>query len=290
MAVFHGYSQDELDALYDTRRRVPDWESFTDRFEARSAQLRERMPDALDLPYGPHPRERLDLFLPEGVDAPPVHMFFHGGYWRSGTKERYSYVAEAFLPVGAAVAIVEYALLPDVDMDELVRQVRASVTWLAANAGELNVDGQRITVSGHSAGGHIVGMLMAAGWAGAGIVKGGLALSGLYELEPIRLTYLNQTLALDRATAERNSPALLDVATDAPLVLAVGGDEGAEFLRQQDSMQRAWEAQGVPVSPIVIPSGNHYTVVEDLGDPAGQLARTIHQQMRLTGPAGATRL
>ncbi|HUZ83390.1 MAG TPA: alpha/beta hydrolase [Gaiellales bacterium] len=283
--MFRGYTQDELDALYDTRRRVPDWEAFTDRFEARSARLRERMPDALDLPYGRHPRERLDLFLPVRVELPPVHMFFHGGYWRSGTKERYSYVAEGFLPVGAAVAVVEYALVPEVSMDELVRQVRASVTWLATNARALGVDGGRITVSGHSAGGHIVGMLMAGGWAGAGIVKGGLGLSGLYDLEPIRRTYLNQTLALDRMTAERNSPALLNAATAAPLALAVGGDEGDEFLRQQQSMQRAWEAQAVPVSPIVIPSGNHYTVVEDLGDPAGRLAPAVHRQMGLASPA-----
>src|SRR6185503_14837906 len=209
VSVFRGYDQEQLDALYDTRRMVPDWQTYTDRFEARSAALRARMPDALALAYGPHPRERLDLFLPGGVERPPLQAFFHGGYWRSGEKERYSYIAEAFLDAGAAAAIVEYALVPGVDMDELVRQCRAAVSWLAAAADRLGFDGERIHVSGHSAGGHIVAMLMADGWEGAGIVKSGLGLSGLYELEPIRLSYLNETLGLDPAAAARNSPALL---------------------------------------------------------------------------------
>jgi arylformamidase len=281
VSVFRGYDQDALDLLYDTRRRVPEWQSYTDRFEARSAALRERLPDGVGLSYGPHPRQTFDLFLPEGVVRPPVHLFFHGGYWRSGDKERYSYVAEPFIAAGAAAAIVEYALLPGVGMDELVRQCRASVTHVAEHAGELGVDGDRLFVSGHSAGGHIVGMLMAGGWEGAGLVRGGLGLSGLYDLEPIRLTYLNDTLALDRDTASRNSPVLLDPATDAPLSLAVGGDEGAEFLRQQESMQERWSGAGVPVDATVVPGDNHYTIVERMGDPRDPLVRTALSQMNL---------
>lgn len=281
MDVFEGYDQQELDALYDVRRRVPYWETFTDRFEQRSAELRDRVPAMLDLAYGSHTRERLDLFLPAGVVSPPVNLFFHGGYWRSGDKERYSYIAEGLLPAGAAAAIVEYALAPEVDMDELVRQCRAAVTWVAEHARELGVDAERIFVSGHSAGGHIVGMLMAGGWEGAGIVKGGCGLSGLYELEPIRLTYLNETLGLDLEKARRNSPALLSPAAGAPLLLAVGGEEGAEFLRQQAAMARRWEADGVQVSPTVVPNGNHYTIVESLGDPDNELTRAVHRQMGL---------
>lgn len=281
MSVFRGYDQEQLDALYDTRRMVPDWQTYTDRFEARSAALRARMPDALALAYGPHPRERLDLFLPGGVERPPLQAFFHGGYWRSGEKERYSYIAEAFLDAGAAAAIVEYALVPGVDMDELVRQCRAAVSWLAAAADRLGFDGERIHVSGHSAGGHIVAMLMADGWEGAGIVKSGLGLSGLYELEPIRLTYLNETLGLDPAAAARNSPALLTPAGAAPLLLAVGGDERAEFLRQQQAMEDAWLGEGVPITSSVLPGHNHYTIVELLGDADGELAAAVRRQMGL---------
>ncbi len=280
MEVFRGYDQEQLDRLYDVRRRVPDWETYTGSFERRSAMVRRRMPGMLDLAYGPHPRERLDLFLPSGVRRPPVNLFFHGGYWRSGEKERYSYVAEGFLPLGAAAGIVEYALAPEVDMDELVRQCRAAVAWVADQAGQLGVDGDRIFVSGHSAGGHIVGMLMSEGWDGFAAVKGGCGLSGLYELEPIRLTYLNSTLALDPGMAARNSPALLRPA-GAPLLLAVGGEEGAEYLRQTAAMEERLRADGVPCSATVVAGGNHYTIVQSLGDPLDELTRAVHRQMGL---------
>ncbi|MGZ4481720.1 MAG: alpha/beta hydrolase, partial [Gaiellales bacterium] len=236
-------------------------------------------PARLDLAYGADPRERLDLFRPDGAGRAPVNLFFHGGYWRSGDKERYSYVAEGFLPAGVAVGVVEYALAPEVDMDELVRQCRAAVTWVAEHADQLGIDRDRIFVSGHSAGGHIVGMLMAEGWDGAAAVKGGCGLSGLYELEPIRLTYLNSTLALDPGTAERNSPALLPPATAAPLILAVGGEEGAEFLRQTAAMEERWTAHGAPVSSMVVAGGNHYTIVQSLGDPRDELTLSVHRQM-----------
>ncbi len=279
MDVFRGYDQEQLDRLYDVRRRVPSWESYTDRFERRSAETRRRLPARLDLAYGAHPRERLDLFRPDGAGRVPVNLFFHGGYWRSGDKERYSYVAEGFLPAGLAVGVVEYALAPEVDMDELVRQCRAAVTWVAEHADQLGIDRDRIFVSGHSAGGHIVGMLMAEGWDGAAAVKGGCGLSGLYELEPIRLTFLNSTLALDPDTAERNSPALLPPATAAPLILAVGGEEGAEFLRQTAVMEERWTAHGAPVSSMVVAGGNHYTIVQSLGDPRDELTLSVHRQM-----------
>lgn len=280
-AVFGGYTQEELDLLYDTRRRTPDWETYTDRFEERSAAVRERLPDRLDIAYGDHPRQRLDVFHPGGVRRPPVNLFFHGGYWRSGDKERYSYVAEGLLPAGAASVVVEYALCPEVDLDEIVRQCREAVSWVAEHAVELDVDGERLFVSGHSAGGHIVGMVMA-DWPGAGLVRGGCGISGLYELEPIRLTYLNASLRMDEAMAARNSPALLAPGGGSPVLLAVGGEEGAEFLRQTESMREAWSAGGVPVGVIVADAGNHYSIVESLGDPDDPLTRAIHRQMGLT--------
>ena len=122
---------------------------------------------------------------------------------------------------------------------------------------------------------------MADGWDGAGIVKSGLGLSGLYELEPIRLTYLNETLGLDPAAAARNSPALLTPAGAAPLLLAVGGDERAEFLRQQQAMEDAWLGEGVPITSLVLPGHNHYTIVELLGDADGELAAAVRRQMGL---------
>jgi arylformamidase len=284
-AVYGGYDQAELDALYNVRAMVPDYEEYTARFERRSDEVARRHPEHLDLRYGDHPRERLDLFLPAGVANPPVNVFFHGGYWRSTEKERYRYLAEGFLPAGAGVAVVEYALIPRVDMDELIRQCRTALAWLWA-AG-LPVDRDRISVSGHSAGGHIVGMLLAGGWAEeAGlprdVIKAGCGLSGLYDLDPIRHTYLNETLGLDAESAKRNSPALLQPRSDAPLLLAVGGEERSEFLRQNALMDEAWREQGVQTRAMVLDGFHHYTIVESLGDPRAPLTRAVHRQMGLT--------
>ncbi len=123
--VYDGYSQEQLDGLLNTRLLVPDFETFTDRFTERSEATRRNVSAQLDIAYGGHPRERLDVFLPDGVASPPVNVFFHGGYWRSSDKERYSFLAESFLSFGAACITVEYALVPAVSLDELVGAVPA---------------------------------------------------------------------------------------------------------------------------------------------------------------------
>jgi arylformamidase len=281
--IFLSYDREALDELYDVRRRVRDWEAYTDRFEARSADTRARLGTDLDVPYGPHERQRLDLFVPREADRPvPVHVFFHGGYWRSGDKERYSFLAEACVPQGAAYVAVEYALIPAVDMDGLVAQCRQSVAWLYHHAQEHGLDRDRIVVSGHSAGGHIVGMLMAGGWQAAldvpdDVIRGGVSLSGLHDLEPIRLTYLNDVLGLDLDAALRNSPYRLPPASAAPLVAATGGLEGAEFARQTWVLDAYWRSQGVDVSSAVLDGHHHYSIVEGFGDPASDLARVVHR-------------
>jgi arylformamidase len=282
---FLGYDREALDALYDVRRRVLDWETYTDRFEARGVETRARWGAALDVRYGGHERQRLDVFRPDGADAPlPVHVFFHGGYWRSGDKERYSYVADAYVPLGAAYVAVEYALVPEVDLDGLIAQCREAVAWVYHHADEHGLDRERIVVSGHSAGGHIVGMLMAAGWHDAlGIppeaIRAGMSLSGLHDLEPIRLTYLNDVLGLDLDAALRNSPYRLPPATAAPLVLATGELEGAEFARQTWVLDAYWRSQDVDVTSAVLDGHHHYSIVEALGDPASELARALHRHL-----------
>ena len=286
MSVFLDYDQQRLDALLDTRRSVPDWEVYTDRFGERSEAVRARLPQHVDLRYGPHPRERLDLFVPAepALDPPAVNVFFHGGYWRSSQKERYSYVAEPFLEAGLACAVVEYALIPGVDLDELIRQCRASIVYLHTHAAELGIDPDGIHVSGHSAGGQIVGMLMAHGsWDGTGlradVIRGGCGISGLYDMQPIRLSYLNEVLGLDEATAARNSPVLHRPASAAPLIVAVGGEEGDEFLRQNRIMQEAWQ-DAAAVTPLVMEGHHHYSAVEALGDPESELLAAVLEQMR----------
>jgi hypothetical protein len=162
--VFLGYDQAALDREYNNSGKVANAAEYLARYPAESARARETLPVRLDLRYGPRAGETLDVFLPEGHGPWPVHVFVHGGYWRSLDKQDFSFAARGLQPAGVLVAVINYALVPTVDMDELVRQVRASVAWLHRNAAALGGDPARLTVSGHSAGGHLVAMLMATDW------------------------------------------------------------------------------------------------------------------------------
>jgi arylformamidase len=290
--VYDGYSQEQLDGLLNTRLLVPDFETSTDRFTERSEATRRNVSAQLDIAYGGHPRERLDVFLPDAVASPPVNLFFHGGYWRSSDKERYSFLAESFLSFGAACITVEYALVPAVSLDELVAQCRRSVAYVWQHGRELGIDPDRIYVSGHSAGGQIVGMLMASGWRDeygipAESIRGGCGISGLYDLEPIRHSYLQPTLQLDPESVRRNSVALLEPATDAPLIAAVGALEGEEFLRQNALMAAAW-GDRVAVTSMVLDGLHHYSAVEALADASSELAIEVRRQMTVSPSAAGS--
>jgi arylformamidase len=228
-AIFRGYDKKALDAEYNNRVKVKDALDWVARYGAESARVRAELPMKFDVAYGPHHDERLDVFAAARSGPAPIQLFIHGGYWHRLDKADFSFVARAFRPAGALTVVVNYALIPAVDMDALVRQVRSAIAWVHRNARELGGDPDRIFVTGHSAGGHLVGMLLATDWrtfgAPADVLKGGCGVSGLYDLEPIRLCYLNDVLALTPESARRNSPLALTPPRPTPLILTDGGDE-----------------------------------------------------------------
>ena len=292
--IFFGYDQAALDREYNNSGKIPNAADYLARYPAESARAREELPARLDLRYGPHSGETLDIFLPEGRGPWPVHVFVHGGYWRSLDKEHFSFVARGLQPAGVLVAVVNYALIPTVDMDELVRQVRASVAWLHRNAAALGGDPDHITVSGHSAGGHLTAMLMSTDWpafAGlpADLVKAGCGISGLYDLEPIRLSYLNQTLGLTMETARRNSPVHQVPAAAGPLLLPLGEKEGDEYHRQTEALAAAWRRRGGRAEGMDMAGHDHFSIVTELGAPGTPLVRAVLAQIAaVSGAAGRT--
>ena len=284
MNVFRHYDRKALDAEYNNRAKVKDALDWIARYGAASARARAELPMRFDVPYGTHHAERVDIFLAAGPGPAPVHVFIHGGYWHRLDKADFSFVARAFRE--AATVVVNYALVPTVDLDEQVRQVRASVAWVHANARSFGGDSSRITVSGHSAGGHLVAMLLATEWsrfgAPADVIKAGCALSGLYDLEPIRLCYLNDVLGLTPEAARRNSPVHLKPTGRAPLVLTVGADEGPEYHRQTNDLAATWRAHGASIDIVDASGLNHFSIVAKLERPDSALARAIRKQIGLT--------
>jgi arylformamidase len=281
--IFRQYDQQALDGEYNNRAKVSDHGDWLARYPRESGAARAELPVRLDVAYGSKPGEMLDVFQASGSSPAPIQVFIHGGYWQWLDKADFSFVARAFQPAGIAVVVINYALIPSVSMDELVRQCRAAVAWTYRHAADFGGDPHRIHVSGHSAGGHLVAMLMATDWKAFGVpadvIKSGAGLSGLYDLEPIRLCYLNDVMKLSPAVARRNSPVHLTPPRSGRLLLAVGGDEGPEYHRQTDDLAAAWGKRGLACTVMDLPGVNHFSIIAQLEDPKSELSRAILGQM-----------
>ena len=278
--LFLGYDRAALDREYDNRKKVVDAPAWLTRFAEASNETRAEFLYKVDVPYGEHPGERLDIFPAHRATPAPIHVFVHGGYWQWLDKKDFSYVARAFVPVGITTVVINYALIPTVSMTELVRQCRAAIAWIARNATSFGGDAARISVSGHSAGGHLVTMLMATDWAAfaglpADLVKAGIGISGLYDLEPIRLCYLNDVLALTPDDAHAHSPIHLTPKRTAPLLLPLGALEGPEYHRQSETMAEAWRAHGGRADVLDLPRHDHFSIVWELAERDSVLARAV---------------
>ncbi len=289
-ALYQGYSRTELDAQYNNRSRVPEHVDLHAAFDADGDAVLSDFETRLDVSYGPGGEETLDIYLPENAGSDgglPVNVFLHGGYWFSRHKNDFRFLARGLVPAGAVMVVVNYALVPSVDLDELVRQRRAAVAWTHANAQSFGGDAGRIYVSGHSAGGHLTAMMMMTDWPtfGDGLpadtVKGGAALSGIYDIAPISMTFMQETLGFTSDQVTRNSPQFLTPATDAPLIVDVGGDESEEFLRQSEAFSKAWGETGTDCSLMVLPGINHFTILSEYADPASDLTKAVALQMGL---------
>lgn len=265
-----------LDRMYNNRALVPAFAQHLARWQADSVQARRTLPAEFDLPYGDAPGETLDVFPAERPGAPVV-VFIHGGYWRSLSKSDHSFVAPALRAMGATVVVPDYALCPAVTVAQITMQMVRALSWIWRHAARYQGDASRITVIGHSAGGHLTAMLMACQWpvfdAGlpATLVRSGLSISGLYDLEPIaRTPFLQADLRLTPEDVRRVSPALLPAPAQGRLCSVAGGDESAEFLRHNRLIQQAWGPKVVPVCE-ALPGLNHFSVVEDLTRPGTRL-------------------
>jgi len=274
-----------LSKLYNNRELVPDHPVYFARWAEGSQRARSTMTSHLDLRYGDAPGETIDLFPARKGDGSCM-MFIHGGYWRSLDKKDFSFLAPAFVGAGISLAVVNYDLCPKVSIEEIVRQMLRASRWLWLHAEDYGMDQDRLYVSGHSAGGHLAAMLMCAQWPAFArelpkdLWKGGLAISGLYDLRPlVDIDWLNVDLRLDAATALKLSPAFLPPATRAPVMTCVGGEESSEFLRQNALIGERWKSAFA--GDITMPGLHHFSVVDALAQQQGPLFQGVRKLMKL---------
>ena len=277
--------RDALAAQYNNRALVPDHATYFARGAESSARARNTMTCQLDLRYGDAPGETLDLFPARKGDGTCM-MFIHGGYWRSMDKQDYSFLAPAWVDAGVSLAVVNYDLCPAVSVDEIVSQMLRASRWLWLHAERYGMDPDRLYVSGHSAGGHLTAMMMCAVFPvfdsrlPKDLWKGGLAVSGLYDLRPLQqVEFLQRDLKLDDESALRLSPAYLPPATRAPVMTSVGGDESAEFKRQNALLGERWKAAFA--GNVAMPGKNHFSVIDALADPESPLFAGARRLMKL---------
>lgn len=276
--IYRDFDQAALDRAYSARDTVPDLAPFIEQYAQRSAAARDSLDCRTNVPYGDGPDEVVDIF-PAGAGA-PVLVFIHGGYWRMLSQKESSFMAPPLAARGIATVTVNYSLAPGASIDEIVRQCRAAVAWTWKNAAGFGGDPARLFVCGSSAGGHLTGMMAAGGWredAGlpADAIKGAVPLSGLFDLEPVRLSNINEWAKLDAESARRNSPIHHLPQTGCPLIVSWGGSETDEFKRQSREFAAAWAARGWPVEAFESSARNHFDIVFDIGDPDTRLGRAI---------------
>ncbi|MDG2033446.1 MAG: alpha/beta hydrolase [Rhodospirillales bacterium] len=277
-AIYRTFDQATLDQQYNAQATVGDIMPFVDMYAAGSEAARVRLPFEEALSFGASPEETLDLF-PAG-DGAPLLVFIHGGYWRALSKNESSFMAPCMARHGIATAAVNYTLRPHATLDEIVAEVRRALTWLYHHSATFGCDPERILVAGSSAGGHLAGMLVSRGWhedfgVPETIVKGGVLLSGLYDLDPVQRCYANDWVGLDETSARRNSPLIHLPAEGCPLVLSYGGSETDEFKRQSDDYAAAWRSAGFEADCFEISQRNHFDIPLELADPTSLLTRKI---------------
>jgi arylformamidase len=263
-------SKEALDSGLNNSMAVAGSGNMVEGWEKLSAEMRARHRTHLNLQYGPRERNRID-FLEAAPNAPTL-LFIHGGYWQMRSKDAFTLFAAGPMAHGINVALIGYTLAPDATLEQIVAEIHAGIDFLAGRLPELGADARRLVASGWSAGGHLTAMAMM-----NPNIRGGVAISGIYDLEPIRHSYLNVKLGLDEAMSKRNSPMLLTTDAAKPMALTAGGSE-LPLLRKQTADFAAYRARcGLPVTYEEIPGANHFTIMDEMAQPNGRITTMIRQ-------------
>ena len=285
--VWLDLDQAELDAAYDQAAWAPNRPQLVARYATNSEGVRARLGAPQRFAYGATPVEGLDLYATRSPNA-PVNVFIHGGAWRRGFAKNYAFAAELFVHAGAHLVVPDFAAVQDVggSLLPMAEQVRRAVAWVRRNAHRFGGDPERIYVSGHSSGAHLAAVILTTDWVGSfdlptDTVKGGLCCSGMYDLEPVRLSARNGYVAFTDEMEQALSPQRRLDRLTAPLIVAYGTLESPEFQRQARDFAAALTAAGKPAQLLVADGYNHFEIIETLTSPYGHLGRAVLEQMKL---------
>jgi arylformamidase len=285
--VFLDYDQVELDAAYDQTAYAPLEGQILKRLGALSAAAQGRLGAPQREAYGPSEIEKLDIYRISQAKA-PIFVFIHGGAWRGGNAKGYAYAAEMFVKAGAHYVALDFVNVKETggDLRPMASQVRRAIAWIYQNAARFDGDPQRLYIGGHSSGGHLCAVALVTAWEKefglpADAVKGGLCMSGLYDLTPVRLSSRSSYVHINDESEQALSPARHIDRLRVPIVVTYGSNETPEFQRQNRDFATAVKAAGKPVELVTAPDFNHFEMVESLGNPYGPNGRAALKLMGL---------
>jgi arylformamidase len=274
-------SQSQIDAQYNPSVALPDPSAPGQHYAAQAQLARTQLAHTLGIPYGPTRAETLDIF-PANTPHAPVLVFIHGGYWRALSSADFSGVALGLQALGITTVVVNYALCPQVSIDEITRQCRSALAWTLRNIQHYGADPQRVAISGHSAGAHLAAMALQTPWVEdyglpADPFVSAVLLSGLYDLAPLRYSYLQPAIQLDEGCIQRNSPVLRVRPCTTPIWITWGAAETAEFARQSAIFYAAWLAAGNTGTLAALPDADHFSVLHGFEHANSALCQWIKQ-------------
>jgi arylformamidase len=284
--VWLDMDQRELDDAYDQGVWAPNRDQVLARYQTNSARARTVLGEPRREAYGPTDAERLDIFT-AGRAGGPIQIFIHGGGWRGGFAADYAQLAELFVRAGANLVIPDFPPIGDFDGDlrPMVDRVRQAVRWVYEHAASMGGEADRIYVMGHSSGAHLGGCLVTTDWAALGlpadVLKGALLVSGMYDLEPVRLSKRSEYVAFTDEIEDALSPQRHLDRLVAPVLLSYGTYETPEFQRQTREFHAAIQAAGKASTLLVADGYNHFEIVEALASPYGLLGRAVLEQLSL---------
>jgi len=283
--VFLDYDQEALDRAYDQRFWAPNMDAVLKRYVANSEAVRARIGAPKTIAYGASPIETLDIYSAARTNA-PVMVFLHGGAWRTGRARDYAYAAETFVRAGAHYVIPDFATVMEVGLDGMVAQVRRAVAWVAKNAPSFGGDPRRIYVTGHSSGGHLAGTVLITDWSTdfglpRDVVKGGICISGMYDLRGPRLSARSSYVKFDDRIEQEHSAQRHLARISCPVIVAYGDQESPEFQRQSRDFAEALRTAGRLHGLLVGQGYNHFEIPETLASPYGLVGRGALDLMRL---------
>jgi arylformamidase len=278
MIIYKHYNQEQLNDQYNLRKRVPDYEKYFNRAESLSRETDRHHAMLKDIPYGDHAKERLDIF-PSNIPHSKTLVFIHGGYWYLLDKDMFHFLAGHFLKYEVTTILINYPLAPSSSLDEIVFSCRKAVRWIYNNIKSYGGDPEELYLMGHSAGGHLASMVLVE--EEAKFVRAIVSLSGLFRLEPVMLSYHNDSIVMDRENAVQNSPVFLDPVRDCPFLLAVGAEETDEFLSQSEELYTCWKNKCSRMELLQIPKYNHYSILDAISESDSTLWAAISRLMHI---------